>query len=1074
MTPQTSVPDIDQRRMAVGELEKNLVVLAGAGTGKTTLLIDRLTLLLIGKEIPIEKIVALTFTKKAAEEMRERLEKRLRDIIKGEPDIEMLKEKFLSNRSRWVPLAKKALEDIPKAQIGTIHSFAGHVLRLYPLQAGVDPKFREDEGLIREITFESLWKEWINKELDGTKPSSVEWSVLLQRVLLSDLRKLAAALVSPMIDREDLKKKVDLTSLLNHAANDLVNLRQIYPDPVRARSFLPALEALGAIFDLAKEKKPIPEALLDLIEPVDKPPVAWVEAKVKLKELKRTAQALAVLDENLFRQIYERLNPFIERVQRELARGGAVSFDGLLVFARNLLREHREVRASLKKRFSVFLVDEFQDTDPLQGEILFYLAEGPGKQASCWQEVQLEPGRLFVVGDPKQSIYRFRGADIAAFEAFEEHMVRQGALQATLSANFRSAPPIIDFVNTVFSPSMREEKFIQPAYTPLEPGRMVFGEDAEFSGPAVTVVKVMGSENEKLSAKGRRIVEAQTIADWIESHIKNGLHYGDIAILLRSANAFEEYLEVFRSRGIPYLAEGEKSFYRTSEVLDFLNLLSVVADPNDKLALVGVLRSPVGGLNDKEIWDLNQAESLSVLKNPLVHQDKIGRLFQTLRELHEESKSHPLGRTLRQIFSRTWALETASTSFHGEQAMANLLKVGHLAEKWSEQTPLTLKEFVRRFDQYRDEERDEGENPLADVKYDAVKVLTIHKAKGLEFPLVILPNLSANKRARNDKKDVRRDWRTGTVGLRLEGAGFTNAAMIEIERQEDKRESAEEIRVFYVATTRAKKQLVCFVGGGEKESGQFANILKSAELSPHFHVEEIQQKPMSEMTSARSALKLDNTWNVQGLSAGFQKRADELTRLVNERLILSPTALLEEPEKKKYLEEDETYPAREKALLIGQICHKVLEEWDFQIPPAKHKALLKKNVDRAAQLVEFPMGNSSSDLIKNECAEIIGGFLKSALYQKLCRVKIIGREMPFVYPQGSGLMRGVIDLLYEFEGLLVVADYKTNKLDGSSTLQWETHYRPQGAAYQEAVRRSLQREVVFELIFLRNFTAIRL
>ncbi len=1050
--------DHDQRELAAGELEKNLVVLAGAGTGKTTLLIDRLTLLILGMEIPVDKIVALTFTQKAAEEMRERLENRLRAVIAGTVEVELLERRFGANKLRWPELAQKALDDIPKSQIGTIHSFAGHLLRLYPLQAGVDPKFREDAGMIAENLFETMWTDWVHTELAADARNADMWSKLLQVLQLSELRELAEALVGPMTDLTALKKAPDLSAFFDQELARLATLRRTYPDPKKTRVFIPALDAAAQIFTNLRNRKPVSEELLDLIDPLDKPPADWAEAKPVLKQLKKTATAFAFVNATLLERVCDLMLPFVSSIRRELARTGAVSFEGLLVFARNLVRDHLDVRESLKNRFATFLIDEFQDTDPLQGEILFYLAERPGTSAASWQTVELEPGRLFVVGDPKQSIYRFRGADIAAFEAFEERMLAQGAIKAALSANFRSDPRILGFVNAVFPRVMQEKKYLQPPYAALEPG--VDGPASD--RPAVRIVRIQG-EDRTLNAEERRLVEAQTTALWIREQVASGLKYSNVAVLLRSSYAFEEYLAAFRSYGIPYLAEGEKSFYRTNEVVDFLNLLSVVANPNDTLAWVGVLRSPVGGLTDKEILDLK--------RGGWVPNKKIRPLFETLRSLSVEAASLPVADVIKRVLSKTWMLELASTSAHGEQAVANLLKVGRLAETWNEQVPMTLKDFVRRFDRYREDERDEGENPLADVKYDAVKVLTVHKAKGLEFPVVILPNLSSGNRNGADKRTLRRDWRTGLVGLRLGVCGATNAAMALIEREEVERELAEEVRVFYVAATRAKSQMVCLVAADAKRDGRFAEIVVGAGELPGVVYDDVREAPLAALNFAKPSIELGSSWNVDTLSANFVRRESEWKRVGNARLLVSPTSLLAEPEKIRFIDDDVAELSRDRAIKVGHICHKVLEEWDFKIASANVKPALRKALDRAARLFELIQDSEESDVVLSDAKKVLAGFFESESYKELTKVKIVGREIPFLYPTESGsaaAMRGVIDLLVERDGRLVVIDYKTNKIDRRSLTDLADHYRAQGLAYQQAVLRSLGQEADFELLFLRG------
>lgn len=1060
--------DQSDRDIAASELDKNVLVIAGAGTGKTTLLIERLLGLILSREIPVDQIVALTFTKKAAEEMRERLENRLRRILNGE-------EKFLSGTARAPELAKQALEDIPKAQIGTIHSFAGHLLRLYPLQSGVDPKFREDEGSVLEVVFEREWLAWAAAEFGEASARSERWQELFAVVPLEDLKELCLALVSPMVDLSRLDDRVDLRLIGKGSLSELDGIEKSHERSARATKFNEGLTALRTLLEQLADGKPVDQDLIALMGRFSDPPAAWEDAKSTLIRLKNRAKALAEVDDALLAKVVEGILPLAQTVRAELRRVGAVAFDGLLVFARNLLRDHRDVRRALKKRFAAFLVDEFQDTDPLQGEILFYLAEDPALDAGRWQDVKLGDGRLFVVGDPKQSIYRFRGADIGAFEEFQKLMEKQGAARATLATNFRSDENILNFVNGVFPAVMREQTFIQPPYLPLEAHKKSDG------SPTVLVITV-GAEDgeEKFSSDEGREAEAAAIADWIKTNMNaDPLRYQDVALLFRSAHAFRPYLEALRQSGIPYLAEGEKSFYRTAEVVDFLNLLSAVADPTDRLSLVGVLRSPIGGLTDAEILDLKLHDNLSYLSSPKSLAKKIGGFFAVLKSLHEMSLEKPVPDLINEIFEKTWMLEVASRAAHGEQAIANLLKIRLLAEKWGDGSPLTLKSFVRRFTRYRDDERDEGENPLADVKYNAVKVLTIHKAKGLEFPVVFLPNLSAGKRAFPDQSPLARDWRTNRVGLRLPKSRKTSAAMILVNEEIARREEAEEIRVFYVAATRAKEKVICLINRDAKDANNFSGYLKKAGVHPLHGLESIDVAGFSvpvqsyawaeeeKRSVPRIESQLPAEWDVKKLSPAVRKREKERQDLASRRLFLSPTRLMQEPEKRLVMDEESVESAPD-PIMVGVICHKILEEWNFSAEKKEISSSLQKAVKRAGGLFELVEEDPASQRVLDESRGILTGFFGSESYQKLTKVKILGREIPFLYPTlDGGIMRGVIDLLYESDGKVVIADYKTTNVGKKNIKAITEHYRPQAEAYREAIKRSLGKDSEFELVFLR-------
>jgi len=276
--------DYEDRLLAQTELGRNIVVMAGAGTGKTTLLIDRLVLLIIENETPVDRIVALTFTKKAAEEMRERLEYKLREIINDPECFKDLLDRTSQGEEKIKTLAQMALDDIPKSQIGTIHGFAGSLLRLYPVQAGVDPQFREDEGHLIEEIFESEWRTWIREELKEDAERASLWREILLNVRIEDLKELGSALVSPMVDLSKIDIHHDLKKSVKNWSNELQLLKGQYPSPERSKTFLPLLESLESVFSNYLNSKESDDDLRKFVEkfPASKPPKAWFPAKEKL------------------------------------------------------------------------------------------------------------------------------------------------------------------------------------------------------------------------------------------------------------------------------------------------------------------------------------------------------------------------------------------------------------------------------------------------------------------------------------------------------------------------------------------------------------------------------------------------------------------------------------------------------------------------------------------------------------------------------------------------------------------------------------------------------------------------
>lgn len=1076
------ISDASDRQNAVTHLNQNMIVVAGAGTGKTTLLVDRLALLIVGKGIPVEKIVALTFTKKAAEEMRVRLEEMLRDVliyletdkipeVSGSLVISSLIELYRSERLHWKPRVQKALEDIPKAQLGTIHSFAAYLLRLYPLQSHVDPAFREDEGEIFNDAFDEAWAGWLADELKENSARQREWTELLTRLHLSELRDLAHELCSAKVALKNLNSTPDLREPAKIWAAELQKLLSDNPVASRGQKFPLHVDAMQRVFASFENKKQLStDDKLLLQEDVDVP-AKWEKipgVEEKFKRLHRVARDLTSVDDSLIDKALFILQPFVAQFKKDLDQKGVVSFDGLLVLARNLVRDHPDVRRALKKQFDTFLIDEFQDTDPLQGEILFYLAENPEREATQWEQVSLSPGRLFVVGDPKQSIYRFRGADMAAFEAFQNLMIKQGAEQASLTQNFRSAPPLIEFVNEVMPVAMKENSGLQPAYIPLQCGV----EQTEPAHQPSYLRLDIESDGGRVGAEEARRLEGKAIADWIKNYSGP---LSDVALLFRSTFAFLPYLDALRQASIPYLAEGEKLFYRTPEVLEFLNLLSVIHNQNDKLALVGVLRSPLGGLTDREIWDLQKINGLDLSREPSLYRDRLSGLFEKLRHLSHLSLELPVENLIDRIFADTYLLPLVSQSFQGEQALANLRKIRLLAEKWSEEGPLTLGSFLRRFKDYRDDEKEEGENPLADVNYEAVRVMTIHKAKGLEFPVVILPDLHRDKvRSSFKPRILETDWLTGQVGLRLRESKVTNSAMVLVENEILKREAAEEARVFYVALTRAKKQLRLHVRANESK-GIFYSYLAASGHAP-IPVDELRIKAglVPRTDAVKSATKSSSTNPQQWLEFLAQRRAD-YQRVLGRRAILSPSSQLQEPEK-KYISNDEETERLSDPIRLGLLCHKVLEEWDYKQIPSTKK--IEQAVLKAGKLFELFPEDPFSHSVLEEGRVILSSYLESESARGFQKAQIIGREVPFLYSldpknnEGASLMRGVIDVLYEKDGNLIVADYKTTQVKQTTAPVIAKKYQVQADAYRHVLEKTFNRKVQFEIIFLRTSQSV--
>ena len=749
----TDLADASERQRAIGTFDHNLVVTAGAGTGKTTLLVDRLVQLLLRNPEPLKitEIVALTFTNKAANEMKLRLRERLQSYLAVKLDLEpsndseektyreikSLIERYQLSKDELDTRVHDALRNMERSDIGTIHSFAATLLRLYPMEAGIDPQFQEDDGKQFERIFDEQWDLWLDQELALAGSHSNDWRKTLRKLMLDQIKALAKSLCSETVELQGPKshsKDIDVLEFLQPWLENLeskaVALIKMYTEDRQNEKLVRA--ALTVIREFRRRGgisgNGASEARsLVTDKSINKDLQGWSEVDVvEAQQLVRIARGLGQVDAELTNLLWELLVPFVGKFRECFIREGFVSFDGLLMRARNLVRDRPHVREELKRQFRAILIDEFQDTDPIQYEILLYLAEKADRSAKEWRHVKLTPGKIFVVGDPKQSIYAFRRADIEAYlEVVEKLIKAQDGMECRLTTNFRSHADILDVVNGVFecliqprdgvhrptSPSIRRhiELPLAPNIAPL---------------PKVMVRKIV-SEDEEINAEKARRIEGESLARWLKDEIieraailnSSGEQVRaqpkDIAILFRKLTDIHDYLEPFRRNGIRYVVEGERHFYAAKEIIDAVNLFRAIENPYDRLALVGVLRSPLGGLTDQMIYELHREHLLDYrevkrLKNK-TFPATVAELYQKLAELHEDTPKLPVGAAVSHIFSSLPLKTLAACTFYGEQAVANLEKLRQQSELLGREGLTTLKEAIHQLQRRVLDVKEEGE-----------------------------------------------------------------------------------------------------------------------------------------------------------------------------------------------------------------------------------------------------------------------------------------------------------------------------------------------------------------------------
>jgi ATP-dependent exoDNAse (exonuclease V) beta subunit len=822
--------DAAARERAASDLDTSFLVEASAGSGKTTLLVSRILAWVRSGRATLPEIVAITFTEKAAAELR----LRVREAVEAaRPQAEAAERARLD----------QALADLELAPIRTIHAFCGDLLRQRPVEAGIDPGFRIAAPLEGALLFEETWERWLEPAAAEAPPALHEAVAL--GIPLDTLRELASVLVN----ERDL-----LAGLPAPLPEDFADLNRDVRARVRAlAAAAPAgrraeddrlvrhlADLLGWVeqTDSLAETEQIGAVLTELplrrVSGVGaqtvwgKEPIA--RARAALTEMgDRVAAARAVRLHNVAAALARWLAGFVHAYGERLARLGLLDFHDLLGKSRDLLRTRPDVRRDFQQRYRTLLVDEFQDTDPLQLEIAFFLAEDPaGPPAPAWDQVRLAPGRLFLVGDPKQSIYRFRRADIETYARARALVAAQGEI-LSLHTNFRSVGRLLAAVNRLFESQMQppEDGAYQPAYAAVVPapdapegdGPLVLEWPPETPAPA-SVDERRAGEAAALAAVVRRAVGERgcPVRD-PRTGQPRPVGFGDVVCLFRTLGGVALYEDAFRAAGVPYRTLGGRHYFARSEVGWALAALTAVEDPYDPVALVAALRSPFFGVPDGALLAHTTAGGRPSYLAPLPPESEhdLAPAWRVLRDLHARRVRESPAAIVEALYAETEVLATYALDPHGEQRVANLLRILDTARALEAAGRGTFRQLVRWL---RAQDRggyEESESPIVEEGDEVVRLMTVHSAKGLEFPVVILPDLEWDRGADSRRLWVDRRAEALELGVAL---GKVNDWEVEtgnvadLREREQRRADAEQLRLFYVATTRARDHLVLPLLGG--------------------------------------------------------------------------------------------------------------------------------------------------------------------------------------------------------------------------------------------------------------------
>jgi len=1108
------VGDQAVRDRVTGELGVTFLLEASAGTGKTRVLVDRYVNCVLDPVSgtgDVRTVAAITFTEKAAGELRQRvreeLERRAGEAVPGSAEAAALVG------------ALDALDDAP---IHTIHGFCARLLREFPVEAGVDPAFEQLDELSGGLEAARLWETWL-AELAGEQSRDLPVRRGLARLLragvrLDTVRELAIGPRGVFGERYDLEPlaapppEPDLAAGLATLAGPLHRLREYCvacSDPEDkgcrgATELADACERLAAappdrVDDLAAELygltvKGTAGALGGRQTNWEGAPEGKAGLWTRYADLAAGVGAVrdgyAAFVTGLAIAVADAFARWAGATQLGLGR---LDFTDLLGCLRDLLARDRSARRALQQRFRYLLVDEFQDTDPLQAEIVFFLCERE-PAASDWRDVVLYPGKLFVVGDPKQSIYRFRRADIALYDEVKALVGRQpddtGAVES-ITQNFRTTPPLVEWANGVFAGVFDgdAEPGRQPGYLAVEAYR------PPASGPRVAVL--LGREYSGRAAGGAeqaRRDEADAVAAllvamhdgeggrWtVQDRGRDALDDGpeptrtprwaDIALLFRTTTGLETFEQALREAGVPYRVEGGKTYFTRREVADALLCLRAADDPADGPALYAALHSSYFGFTDDDLflfWSEGGVFDVYGTRQPEGHDD-VAAALATLRELHGLSRACEPHEMVAELARRAHAHEFLSaTGRDGDQAIANLEKLAEQARAFAGAGGGGLGAFLA----WAAEAGDSGgeRESQVDDEADVVHVSTIHKAKGLEYPVVVLVG---GARAGGGGRDtvrpiVDRAGRRLAVKLKAELPGapahdLEPATYRELNEREKVMEASELHRLLYVAATRARDHLVvsCFGKLTTAAGEPAANVLLGGIAAA---LPAAGEEPARDETAGDALVVLPPGDRVRRESGRRGPDATELLALrrawVEERAALlecaGRAAPATSPSGLERVDDDVRRggpgapPGRARALALGAAVHRVMELCDLA-----DDASLPALAAAASAELGHPELAAPTAALARVC-------WRAAPVRAAAASPEVYREVPVGALIDAAVVSGAIDLLYRDAGEWVVVDYKTDRAADARVLL--ERYTPQGAAYAVAVEAAtggVVREVVF-------------
>jgi|GEM_PF-1775965 len=1161
----SNTPTKEQLR-AIAGIDKSLPVTAGAGSGKTFVLTHRYFQILAEKKAALNEILTITFTEKAASQMKQKIRNLITDYARGDaasdfPPVQK-PDLTLPDRTYWQEL----LDNFEQSYISTIHGFCSRILRESAITVGLDPEFtvmdehttalRQPE-IIRRSVFQLIHREddavarWLQyysasqiiQKMQAMIQQRPQYQGLLDYymdgennpvnpdMLFRDIRQRYRQTVIPIIEKCEhssiwLELKPLIQNLQNYDPEDrfyphylkileLIDKLDSNTDPIEQTNIWIALadelKSKGSKQNWSEDFSRVKSLALDFRRDVLESALKGIA--VFHEDDEREAIRLAQAGARIYAYV-------LEKYQSWKRQQNFMDYDDLLISAVELLRDHEDIRREYVRQFRHVLVDEFQDTNPVQYELVQLLQKGKGANSP----------KIFVVGDPKQSIYRFRGTDVSLFHKAKQQLLED---ETQLSMSFRSQPPLLRWFDASFSTIMGTEPhglapYEQP-YLPLSAYRETINNSLT-TNVTVQIVETRSDADED-TIENKIQVEAAHIANWLAENLSRCIvgteedtrnaSFADVAILLRRTTHLKQYEYALQLADIPFYTVAGKGLFAKQEIQDIVNVLRALTSPGNSIAVVGVLRSALFGVSDESLYRLalsgyHQDWADVIFKEDITLPETLSeqdiRALRNARENIQRWKTDldrmTPGRLIDRICIETGYLGVVGAGDNGLQQIRNVEQFMEFAYEYGRSQVVSVRGFVEYIATLQEQSEAE-EAELYAGEYDAVQLMTIHKSKGLEFPIVIVPNID-NTGNSGMQHDFYPDlgwaisWHDPTrTGDDQKVKPFLYHLIAE---EEKRRELAESKRLFYVASTRARDHLILsgIVDGKDALAKNIEKVdygedhwmrwtlgalvkhgwqpgrerlrINDTEISVlhHQHTEsgelpgaadlvlrmepaEASEREIPKQKSL-SATEIDERWRIPSRPYAIREiKPTMLPVFKNNREGFYQSEILKIPQQGT---KDLTAPSGS-GTEYGALAHTVLERY-VNNPDS--------DPERTIQAVLQSRQYHNRSNIEESLQTMLSEFVRSDLYKEIKEGN--ARTEVTILTAIDGIpLSGQIDLLIERpDGTYIVVDYKTDSLSQETPESKVEYYTPQVLAYAYAVYRSTGKIPVRTSIY---FTRLR-